>query len=210
MRRQRGITPRYRARQAQRLPAAERREALLEAALHVFAEGSYSGATTAEIARMAGVSEPILYRHFPSKRDLYFAVLDGMWARLRGEWERAVAAAAPEEAAGVLFRVVRELKKDGIVPSLLWIQALTEAGEDPHIRRYMRKHLREVHDFVASVIRGAQETGSVAPDRDAEAEAWIFVAGGLLYSVSSRLGGLLSEDDLVRVSEARQKWLTGG
>ncbi|MBA3347526.1 MAG: helix-turn-helix transcriptional regulator, partial [Actinobacteria bacterium] len=35
----------------------------------MFAAGSYAGATTAEIAREAGISEPILYRHFSSKRD---------------------------------------------------------------------------------------------------------------------------------------------
>ena len=47
-----------------RLPASERRAALVDAALRTFAEGSYGGATTAEIARKAGVTEPILYRHF--------------------------------------------------------------------------------------------------------------------------------------------------
>jgi transposase-like protein len=45
-----------------RLPAAERRQAIVDAVLRVFVGGSYSGATTAEIAREAGVSEPILYR----------------------------------------------------------------------------------------------------------------------------------------------------
>jgi AcrR family transcriptional regulator len=65
---------------ATRLPAAERRLELVETAVRVFAEGSYRGTTTAEIARAAGVSEPILYRHFASKRDLYFAALDRVWA----------------------------------------------------------------------------------------------------------------------------------
>ena len=66
-----------------RLPAAERRRALVEAALKEFSEGSYAGATTADIAREAGVSEPILYRHFDSKRELYFACLDEAWLRIR-------------------------------------------------------------------------------------------------------------------------------
>ena len=64
-----------------RLPAAERRLAIIQTALRVFTEGSYRGTTTAEIARAAGVSEPILYRHFASKRDLYLAALDYVWAR---------------------------------------------------------------------------------------------------------------------------------
>src|SRR2546426_7181412 len=66
-----------------RLSAAERRTAIIAAALRVFSEGSYAGATTAQIAREAGISEPILYRHFSSKRDLYFACLDDAWVGLR-------------------------------------------------------------------------------------------------------------------------------
>jgi len=59
-----------------RLPAAERRSAIVAAALKVFASGSYAGSTTAEIARAAGVSEPIIYRHFPSKRDVWCACVE--------------------------------------------------------------------------------------------------------------------------------------
>jgi AcrR family transcriptional regulator len=75
----------------QRLPAAERRQALIEAGLRVFSAGSYSGATTADIAREAGVSEPILYRHFASKRELYLACLEAAWAILRDAVDATVA-----------------------------------------------------------------------------------------------------------------------
>jgi len=71
-----------------RLPAAERRLHLIETAIRLFSEGSYRGATTAEIARAAGVSEPILYRHFASKRDLYMAALDHVWQQSR-TWSSA-------------------------------------------------------------------------------------------------------------------------
>ena len=205
----RGITPGYRRRTAQRLSAPERREALLEAALHVFAEGSYSGATTAEIARAAGVSEPILYRHFASKRELYLAVIDYMWLQLRSAWEEAIAAAAPEELPGILFATVKALKRRGHVPSLLWIQAITEAGEDEQIARFLRKHLKDVHDFVAQTLRHGQERGAIDPARDADAEAWIFVAGALLFSTASRIGGLLSDADFAAIAAERERWLTG-
>ena len=56
-----------------RLKAAERRRHLIDPAIHVCSEGSYRGTTTAELAGAAGVSEPILYRHLASKRDLYLA-----------------------------------------------------------------------------------------------------------------------------------------
>ena len=53
-----------------RLPAEERKAVVLDCACGIFSTGSYRGTTTAEIARKAGVTEPILYRHFDSKRDL--------------------------------------------------------------------------------------------------------------------------------------------
>ena len=49
--------------------------------------GSYARSTTAEIARVAGVSEPIIYRHFPSKKELWFASLDEAWRELRAAIE---------------------------------------------------------------------------------------------------------------------------
>ena len=70
-----------------RLPAAERRAAIVAAALEVFGAGSYARSTTAEIARVAGVSEPIIYRHFPSKKELWFASLDEAWRQLRDRIE---------------------------------------------------------------------------------------------------------------------------
>src|SRR5882672_7271823 len=75
----------------QRLPAGERRQAVLDTACRVFTRSSYRGATTAEIAREAGISEPILYRHFGSKRDLYLACIDEAWQTFREEAGQAIA-----------------------------------------------------------------------------------------------------------------------
>ena len=74
-----------------RLPGPERRQAVVETACRVFAKSSYHGSTTAQIARETGVSEPVLYRHFSSKRDLYVACLDAVWERVRALWEEALA-----------------------------------------------------------------------------------------------------------------------
>ena len=193
-----------------RLPAAERRAALVDAALRVFGEGSYDGATTAGIARAAGVSEPILYRHFPSKRDLYFACLDEMWSLTRDEVERIVA--VEPDAREWLFampRAILKLREQGIHPNQLWIQALSEAGEDAEIRRYVRKHMRDVHRFVADLYRRAQAAGGLPSDRDPGAEAWIGIGIGLLRSVQDRLGGLLTPDDFAAILAARRRSLTG-
>ena len=59
-----------------RLPRDERRAQLLAAALEVFTQAGYHAAAMDEIADRASVSKPVLYQHFPSKLDLYIAVLD--------------------------------------------------------------------------------------------------------------------------------------
>jgi AcrR family transcriptional regulator len=193
--------------QTVRLPAAERRAALVEAAIRVFSEGSYAGATTAEIAREAGVSEPILYRHFASKRELYFACLDDAWSRIRRRIEDAIETHGAAEGWRAMGpATLREVKV--LVPTL-WMQATTEAGEDEEIRRHVRTHMREVHDFFADVLRRVQAEDGIAPDRDPEAEAWIFVAGSLLVAIADRLGGPLRPEDFDAIKRERMRWLTG-
>jgi AcrR family transcriptional regulator len=191
-----------------RLPAAQRREALIDAALCAFVTGSYRGTTTAEISRAAGVSEPILYRHFTSKRDLYVACLDEAWRRVRSRIdEKLHELGAAEGWCAIGPATMREMKV--LVPSL-WMQAITEAGEDPEIRRHVRGHMREVHDYFAEVLRRVQAAGGIHPDRDPNAEAWIFVAGTLLVSVADRLGGPLGPADFEAIKAERQRWLRGG
>jgi AcrR family transcriptional regulator len=192
-----------------RLPAAARRQAIVEAALRVFAGGSYRGGTTAGIAQEAGISEPILYRHFQSKRDLYFACLDEAWARLREAVEEVVADEPPSEWPMAVPKAVHALKERRLLPSHMWIQALAEAGHDDQIAAFLRGHLREVHDYFAALLRRAQEAGGVPPDRDPEAEAWIMLGIGLLRSVQDRLGGLLVEDEFAAIGASRRRWLAG-
>jgi len=187
-----------------RLTAGERRQAVLDTACRVFSRSSYRGATTAEIAREAGISEPILYRHFGSKRDLYLACLDEAWRAFREIAEGAIAA-DPNSCLGAIGDAY--MAKPAKIRLIdLWIQALTVASEDDVIAAALRGQVREVHAFLAEVIRDGQARGVIAAERDPVAEAWIFVAAGLLATMDGRLGGLLG-DDLQRVRAARRAWM---
>jgi AcrR family transcriptional regulator len=188
----------------QRLTSEERRQAVLETACHVFSRSSYRGATTAEIARESGISEPILYRHFGSKRDLYLACLDSAWDAFRATAEQAIAE-DPEKCLGAIADLYMA-KGTKIRVIDLWIQALNEASGDKVIAAAVRKQIREVHDFFADVIRDGQARGVIVAERDPVAEAWIFVAGGLLATIDGRLGGLLG-DDLQAVRASRRAWM---
>lgn len=191
-----------------RMTAPARRDALIEIACGVFARSSYRGTTTKAICSEAGVTEPILYRHFPSKRDLYLACLDAAWKRVQALWGKALADEPDPsgwlQAMGVAYLTAKD-KRARLVD--LWIQALSEASDDPHIRRYLRKQIREVHEYVQDVIARAQEAGAMFSERDPSAEAWIFMSIGLLGTIDRRLSML--DGELARIVASRRTWMTG-
>jgi AcrR family transcriptional regulator len=68
---------------ALRLPAARRRRQLLDRALEVFADKGFHEASMDEVAVAAGVTKPVLYQHFDSKRELYRELLTDVGEQLR-------------------------------------------------------------------------------------------------------------------------------
>ena len=195
--------------QRTRLPAEERRVAVLEAASAIFCRGTYRGTTTAEIAKHAGVTEPVLYRHFRSKRDLYLACLEEAWQDTREMWDFAIAA-EPDPTLWVMAmgRAYLATKDRRGQLAHLWMQSLTEVSDDPEIRKFLRRQLQSVHAYVADVMRRSQEAGGIIPEREVDVEAWIFISLGLLGTVGRRLGGVVG-DDFQRIMDARREWLTG-
>ncbi len=71
-----------------RMSAPARREVIIEAASAVFAEHGYRGASIDQIATRSGVTAPVVYDHFSSKRDLYRALLERHFANLREVWRQ--------------------------------------------------------------------------------------------------------------------------
>jgi AcrR family transcriptional regulator len=192
-----------------RLPAEQRRAAVLEAASSIFCRGTYRSTTTAEIAKSAGVTEPVLYRHFSSKRDLYLACLEEAWRDTRELWDRAVAQEPDPtrwlHSMGSAYLATRDRRGQ---LAHLWLQSLTEASDDPEIRKFLRRQLLDVHRYIADVMRSSQAAGGILPDRNAEAEAWVFISLGLLGTVGRRLGGVVGEE-FADIMDARREWLTG-
>ncbi|WP_439115745.1 TetR/AcrR family transcriptional regulator [Ilumatobacter sp.] len=78
---------------SQRLSAPARREQILDVALDVFANSGFHGASMNDIAEAAGVTKPVLYQHFDSKRDLYQALIEEVGNRLRTNIDKATAEA---------------------------------------------------------------------------------------------------------------------
>jgi len=76
-----------------RLPAAQRRRQLLDVALAAFSDGGYHGTSMDDVAAAAGVTKPVLYQHFGSKRALYVELLDDVGGRLMDVIAKAAAEA---------------------------------------------------------------------------------------------------------------------
>jgi AcrR family transcriptional regulator len=70
--------------------SGNRRRRILEAAIHAFATGGFEGASTREIAEAAGVTDPLLFYHFKSKADLYYAAVQDQLEKLRAGLDRAL------------------------------------------------------------------------------------------------------------------------
>ena len=135
--------------------------------------------------------------------------MDWSWEEVKELWaERLSAEPEPGLWLSAIGRAFVESEAERPRSSPLWVQALGESSVDPEIAAYMRAHMHEVHEYVADVIRRAQEAGGVLPDRDPEAEAWVFISIGLLGTISKRLGGMVDED-FPRISASRRTWLSG-
>lgn len=96
-----------------RLPAARRRQQLLGVASQVFAEGGYHGTSMDEVAEAAGVTKPVVYQHFRSKRELYVEVLNDTAQRLIDVITEAAKGAKTgramvEQGMGAYFRFVAD------------------------------------------------------------------------------------------------------
>src|SRR5204863_1101206 len=82
----------------QRVPASQRRAALIEAAVHEFAQGGFHGTPVDRIARRVGVAQPYVFSLFGSKRDLFLAAVERGFDQVADRFARAAAQFHPATA----------------------------------------------------------------------------------------------------------------
>lgn len=171
-----------------RLPAAQRKEQLLDTAATLFAERGYAGATTAELAKAAGVTEPIIYRHFSSKKDLFVALIDRTGERTIALWERELASAqSPAERLQRMIGANPMVSERGRGVYRVIVQAMTEI-EDEEILAAIRRHIDSLHRFLAHEVEKAQSEGVVSKAFSPEITAWMLLHLGLGYGMVAPLG----------------------
>jgi len=144
-----------------RVPARDRRLQIMEAARELFARQGFEGTTTRQIAQEARVNEAIIFRHFPSKESLYWAIIDRQ-SELAG-WQPALerqlssGASDREILASVAEDILVRRATDSSLSRLLLFSALENQQRS---QRFFQTHVVMYYETIAKYIRKRIEDGA--------------------------------------------------
>jgi len=145
-----------------RLSSQDRRQQILRVAQELFARQGYQGTTTRQIAEQAGVTEALIFRHFPSKEDLYWTLLDekcragGGQERLAELLGRSGRQSEEEIFAAVAADILERRERDSDLVRLLLFSALENHRLST---RFFRTHVAERYELLAEYIRAGIAAG---------------------------------------------------
>jgi len=174
-----------------RVSAEDRRQQILEVATGLFARQGYQGTTTRQIAQRANVNEAIIFRHFPSKEDLYWAVIENQCRIGRGRGLEAGLADGGSDRE-VLSAMGEELLARDVTLSRLLLFTALENHELSH--RFFRTHVAQYLEMLAQYVRRGIAQGRFRPvDPMLAARAFV---GMLVYhfQIQELFGGKLVQD----------------
>jgi AcrR family transcriptional regulator len=169
----------------------ERREDILDAAIAEFAEKGLHGASTDEIARLAGISQPYVFRLFGTKKELYLAVIARCFRETLEIFQRVAEGKRGEEALYAIGTAYGELLESDRIYLRAQMQAYA-ACEDPEICAVVRAGFGDLVTYVERV-------SGVGPE-----ELAAFFAGGMLRNVLSSMDAPV-EDWGMRLLEGCKK-----
>jgi AcrR family transcriptional regulator len=192
-----------------RLRGEERRALMLRSAKRVFARSTYAEASTGELARESEVTEPMLYKHFGSKKGLFLAVLREFSTQFLDLLQERISRRAEQDVLDALAHVVDDyratIKADPETQRLLF-QAVIESG-DPEIARCISGHNRAVYAFIRQLVERALELGYLDATVSPDAATW----GYMSMILAIQYGLMLNlSDEVAQVQEEMSRiWLRG-
>jgi len=162
----------------------QRRQQLIEVATRLFAQRGCDATTTAAIAHAAGITEPILYRHFDDKQDLFIAIIREMSRHTLEHWHSLIAGAPgpAHQIRAVAKAFPAHLKRCNDAYHVIH-GALLSCCRDRKVKAAMREHYRKVEEFFCSIVRAGQEKGLFNPNLDPRASAWQMINIGIGYAM---------------------------
>src|SRR4051794_18067281 len=148
------------SRDRRRLPVAERRELITEAAGRLFGERGYDGTRLEDIAAAAGVTKPVLYRHFDSKKELYLALL----ARHRDDLGSFTGVKQAAGSHREWLRAVLEIWLAYVeAHSYAWKMLFRDTGGGPEIHAFRRGGHRRARGGPVGIIPSPDDAGIPPP-----------------------------------------------
>src|SRR5215211_6412753 len=186
------------ARRTSRLPRGARRLQLLQAAQDVFVAQGFHAAAMDDIADRAGVSKPVLYQHFPGKRELYLALLEEHVGQLADRVRDALVATDDnsERVHGAVTAYFEFIDAEGEAFRLVFESDLRN---DPDVRAVVDRGTELCVEAIAEVI---------AADTGADPERALLLASGLTGSAETSARwwlprkGTVSRDEAVSLLSA--------
>lgn len=159
-----------------RMKGEDRRKLILRTAQRVFAAETYHGATTAKIARAAGVTEPTIYLHFPSKQALFLEVIKDVRRFIIVTTSHILNQGGDmRERYGRVFDTYYQYTAEvNANVSKIWLNAISV--NDPDIQAAMRDFMEEIVNLISQDIRESAEEGRINLDYLPEVLARILVA----------------------------------
>lgn len=167
-------------------------------ATSLFAEHGYENATTAAIADAAGVTEPILYRHFAGKKSLFIAIVRMMSERTIHHWETIVA--DTDDPYEQIRRIARQFPQQIAHLSEAYhvLHGALATNRDPDVVAVVRDHYLLKQAFLARILRQGQAAGLIRPDVHPDMPAWEFINLGIGFAMLGlNLPGIHGKADAV-------------
>lgn len=177
-----------------RLKAPQRREQLIEVATRLFAAAGYDATTTAAIAQAAGVTEPILYRHFRSKQELFVAIVRSVSDRTVRSWEQLIENIAdPAERIRTIAEAIPEHIRKLEEPYHVLHGALA-TSRDKKVLAVIREHYQNMERFFVKLIADGQQAGVFHREMDPRAAAWELLYSGIGFAMINLNLGQMDRD----------------
>src|SRR5262245_20958130 len=171
-----------------RMRKADRKRQLLEQAKQLFVTLGYQNTTTEKIARAAGVSEPMLYRHFGSKKALFLEVLQEIRDATLTRWESASADITdPLAKIHAITDSYLGSTREHALEYRIMHRSLVET-DDEEILAMLRAFYLDSEAILAQIIREGQEAGIFRPALDPRIGAWELIRTALGYTLTLPLG----------------------
>jgi TetR/AcrR family transcriptional regulator len=146
-----------------RMSSEDRRHQLIRVAIALFSKKGFSGTTTKEIARIAGVTEAIIFRHFPTKDDLYAAILDEKAKKLEfDEWLKEMRDHAERRDDEALFRALMKKlvdfhRKD---PDFMRLMLFSALENHTLAQKFHDRRGDSLHKFLRGYLLARQREGA--------------------------------------------------